>query len=113
MHEMYLAESMLNELTLSADREGITHISKIKLVNGELSGVNSEAIKFAFSLLCKADLFKEVILEIAEPRLAACCSGCKKVFEITDCSFICPYCANEKLEIISGQELYIDYYEGE
>lgn len=112
MHELYLVESMIDQITLSAAHEGITCIKKIQLVNGKLSGVSSEALYFAFGLFRRAE-FKDAILEIVEPGVTGCCKACLKNFETSDYQFSCPYCFSIKVEISGGQELYIACYEGD
>ena len=113
MHELSLIQNMITQISLSAAEQGICHINRIRLINGEFSGANTEALRFAFTLFNNIPLFKNTILEVDEPELVGRCNSCHKEFKISDHRFRCCYCSLGNIIIIKGQELYIDYYEGE
>ncbi|MCE5284587.1 MAG: hydrogenase maturation nickel metallochaperone HypA [Pelosinus sp.] len=113
MHELTLVQSMITKISESAAIQGIQHISRINLVNGKFSGANTEALLLAFSLFKDIPLFKNAALEIEEPEIIAMCNSCHKEFIVEAYLFRCAYCSQNNVKIASGQELYINYYEGE
>lgn len=113
MHELSLIQNMIIQISSSAAAQEICRINRIRLVNGEFSGANSESLRSAFALFSDIPLFKNAILEIAEPKLIGRCKSCHREFKIENYRFRCCYCSQGNIEIINGQELYIDYYEGE
>ena len=113
MHELSLIQNMIAQISSSAIERGICRINRIRLANGQFSGANTAALRSAFALVGDIPLFQYAILEIEEPELMGRCNSCHKDFKIEAYQFRCCYCSNGNIEIISGQELYIDYYEGD
>jgi hydrogenase nickel incorporation protein HypA/HybF len=113
LHELYLIQSMINQISASAAERGVYRVNRIHLVNGQLSGANTEALHFAFNLFSDTPLFQYALLEVEEPELIGRCNSCYQTFKIEEYHFICRYCSKGNIEIVSGQELYIDYYEGD
>lgn len=113
MHELSLIQSMIAQISLSAVERGICHVNRIRLVNGQFSGSNTEALHSAFALFSGIPLFQNAILEVEEPELIGHCNSCHMTFKIEAYRFRCCFCSNRNIEIISGQELYIAFYEGD
>jgi len=113
LHELYLIQSMINQISSNAEERGIYRVNRIHLINGQLSGGNTEALRFAFTLFSDTPLFQYAVLEVEEPELIGRCNSCDQTFKIEGCRFICSYCSKGNIELINGQELYIDYYEGD
>lgn len=104
---------MIDQISSNAAEQGVDRVNRIHLVNGQLSGANTEALRFAFTLFSNIPLFQYALLEVEEPGLIGRCNSCYQTFKIEEYRFICCYCSNGDIEIINGQELYIDYYEGD
>jgi hydrogenase nickel incorporation protein HypA/HybF len=107
MHELSIAHSILSiaERTLPLDSKG--YISGISLQIGELSGIELDALRFAFeaikdgSLLAKAELNIDIIAGEAE------CSECGTVFHMPGFATPCPQCQSYLAGIRQGKELKV------
>lgn len=114
MHEIALMSGILDTLQDSAAQNNITAIKRIKLIVGKFSMALPDSLEFAFEALGQGDLFGQAVLEIEEKEIQCQCPNCRTVFDIDDnYHFACPNCLSPKVEIVSGRELYIDYYEGD
>ncbi len=114
MHEITLMSSILDTLRESALQNNIKNIKQIKLVVGKFSMALPDSLLFAFEALGQDELFKGAVLDIEEKDTKCICRDCGQHFSLdNDYYFVCPNCSGHKTEIVSGRELYIDYYEGD
>lgn len=114
MHELALIESVLTMVQENAQTNNIKNINLVKLVVGRFSMAVPESLQFAFEALKDKDMFAGAVLEIKETPIICRCQACGNEFEVDDTyRFKCPQCGDSAIEIISGRELYVDYYEGE
>lgn len=115
MHELSIMEGVLNMVRESAGQNHVNRIKSIKLVIGKLSTVLPDSLQFCFDALSsQEDLFSSAVLEIEEREAVIRCPVCDKEYVVQDgFSFICPDCEGINVAIISGRELYLDYYEGD
>lgn len=114
MHELSIMESVLNMVRDSAEQSNITKVNKLKLVIGKLSMVMPDSLQFCFQVLSQDELFREAVLEIEAKDIIIGCSVCEQQFKQEDgICFNCPGCGSNAVEIVSGREMYLDYYEGD
>ncbi|MCL5040320.1 MAG: hydrogenase maturation nickel metallochaperone HypA [Firmicutes bacterium] len=113
MHELALTQNLMETLAASARQQGISRINLVHLVVGRMSGALPGALEFCFSALKRGDLLGGARLEIEEREIQAQCQACGKSFIVEDYCFLCPACSAGEVKIVSGRELYIDYYDGE
>ncbi|HAA89870.1 MAG TPA: hydrogenase maturation nickel metallochaperone HypA [Peptococcaceae bacterium] len=113
MHELSLMESITKTLRASAAENGITKITRIRLVVGKLTMALPEALQYAFEVFKSEELFQDAVLEIAEEPVRGECQKCHHRFEINDGEFSCPACGSLRVKLVGGRELYIDFYEGD
>jgi hydrogenase nickel incorporation protein HypA/HybF len=109
MHEMAIAQSVLEIATNEAEKHKAQSIRKIKLKIGEFSGVVKEALEFAFEVLKNGTLAENAELEIESVKLRVVCDSCGDAeCSINDINLFCPQC-NKVLQIISGKEMQVEY----
>ena len=66
MHELSIAEELLNIITEKARQVGIQKISRIDLRIGEFSGVLPDALVFAFEMLSRDTMSQGARVKIEE-----------------------------------------------
>jgi hydrogenase nickel incorporation protein HypA/HybF len=111
VHEMSLAQSILNmaiEAKNSADAKKIT---KVYLKVGELSGVVPQSLKFCWSLITEDTSASKSELVIESVPVLALCEACQNGFEVEQAVFICPQCNSSEVAIIQGRELTVQSIE--
>lgn len=107
MHELSIAHSILTiaEKAVPADTPGM--ISAVNLQIGELSGIEIEALEFAFQAV-KADTRLEAAeLQIEKVPGEATCQACGTVFHLPAFGDPCPTCHSYSLRITGGREMKV------
>jgi hydrogenase nickel incorporation protein HypA/HybF len=115
MHELSIAQGILGIVKEEASTHKLARISSIKLKIGLLRAVVPEALSFCFEALVKDTPLAKAKLEIEMVPIKGRCKNCGQQFKHTqriDFFFRCPSCGKE-LEIMTGEELYIEQIEGE
>ena len=105
MHEVGLMENALAIALDYAARDQAHRIHKICLRVGALSGVEPEALRFAFDIVAQDTIAEAAQLEI-EPCPTRCyCAACQTEFEPIDGGYECPTCHVWSASILQGKEL--------
>ena len=111
MHEMAIAQGIL-EITLdNAAQSDAKKVTSIKLLVGKMTGVEPEALRFCFSALAEGTIAATAELTIKIVPLVVYCQGCGRKFAIERYRFLCSVCGSANVEIISGRELRVEYLE--
>lgn len=106
MHELSIAQSLIDEASQAAAREGYSAVSKINVRVGSFCGVNVRALRFAFEVAAESTPCFGAVLLIEEIELTVECPRCNEVKELHSCFvFICPTCGSPTPKIVTGREL--------
>lgn len=111
MHEMAIAQGVLDITLDNAAQSGAKKVISIKLLVGQMTGVEPEALRFCFSALAEGTVAAEAELVIVNAPLGVSCQECGKTCEVERYRFLCSVCGSAKVEIISGRELCVEYLE--
>lgn len=113
MHEFSLMESVIRIVKDASQENGLAHITTITLVIGKLSGINLEALRFAFEALKNEEpLISGSALEIEEKEGQGQCPQCGKVSLISDYDLLCPDCG-QPMQVTGGDEFYVKSITGD
>ncbi|MFZ5643457.1 MAG: hydrogenase maturation nickel metallochaperone HypA [Bacillota bacterium] len=113
MHEFSLVSDLLETVMESAGQNGIRNVTRVKLIVGECHGALPEALSFAFKALSGDTVCSGAELEIEIKKGILLCTACGHEFSYEILQNMCPRCGSFYLDIVSGRELRIDYFEGE
>lgn len=109
MHEISVAQSVLDIAFSEMEKHASLGINKIKISIGEFSGVVKEALEFAFEVLTPDTAAAGAEIEINIVPLAAKCSRCGPVAcRLSDLNFLCPTCGGP-VNVTAGREMKVDY----
>ena len=111
MHELAVTENILSIALEKATTS--SKIIKINLIIGELSAIVDECVEFYFGLLSKDTIAAESSLSFHRPPTRLRCRNCATTFSPVDIDWSCPNCREQKVEIVSGRECYIESIEVE
>jgi hydrogenase nickel incorporation protein HypA/HybF len=111
MHEFSIAQNIIRIVKDTVAEENLPKVTKVKVKVGELSGVVPDALEFSFRIIADDNKIKKAQLEINSVPLKVKCKNCKKEFKLEFPSFVCPYCSSSDLEIITGNELFLESIE--
>lgn len=112
MHEMSIAQGILDIALDYAERNNAHEISAISILLGEMSGVETEALSFCFETLIQGTIAQGAQLRLNRVPLMGQCCSCGVKQHIEHYNFVCPICG-EPMEIISGRELQVEYIDME
>lgn len=111
MHEIGIANSILEAGEAEAARYPGSRLKRVGVRIGVLAGVDLEALEFALAVLRKGAGREQVEIELKScPRRNRCMSCCHE-FETALYSEPCPRCAEPRSEIVGGQELELSFVE--
>ena len=112
MHEMAIAEGILDIAQSHARTHEAQRIERIHLLLGELSGVETEALSLAFSSVIRGTIAENAALTWERVPLTGRCHDCGRERRIRPADYLCPDCGGG-MEFTHGREMRVDYIEME
>lgn len=107
MHELSIAQSILDIAEKAAPPDKKVVITSVGLQVGELSGVEVDALQFALSIIKKDTILDKAELQIEVVRGEALCSRCHTVFAMPSFGTCCPRCSGYSMTLLKGRELRV------
>jgi len=106
MHEVGIMSAALSQVSrIAASRKG-THVEKVVLTVGLLSGVEPDSLQFAFEALKVGSPAENAVLEIVRPSPAATCLSCNAPVTPDQWMVLrCRQCGELCANITKGREL--------
>ena len=108
MHELSIAESMVDALKAKATECQAARVKNVHLKVGEASGIVTDSLTFCFEMLASLDPLltgAQLLIDIVPHR--AWCRHCAHEFAVANFVAICPDCGEWSGQIVSGTELEI------
>ena len=113
MHEMSLAESVLEIIKDASHKQGFKRVRKVWLEIGKLSCVEQEAMRFCFDAVMKDSIADGAQLEIVETAGQGRCTQCGSETQIAALYEACPQCGSYAIEVIAGDAMRVKEMEVE
>ena len=107
MHEMAIAQNILDIAVAAAERGGAQRITRVNLVAGEMRAIVPTQLTFCFGIAAENTIASGAELSLEILPVKGRCRGCGEDFTIKDFSYICPGCGGNDVEITGGTELRI------
>jgi len=107
MHELALMEEVRRVALEAAAVHGAKWIHSVALRVGRLSGVDPEALAFAFEVVMADGVAAGATLQLEVVPVRCRCQDCGEQFEPMDVIFACPYCGSLAAEVLGGRELEV------
>jgi len=114
MHELGLAQSVIDAVAADARQRGFSHVKRVTLLIGEWSAVLPDSLETGFSILSslEGELFTGTELRIQREPARGICAACGREFPVGQDGLLCPDCGVAG-RLVNGVELQIQSYEGE
>ncbi|HTR80510.1 MAG TPA: hydrogenase maturation nickel metallochaperone HypA [Bacteroidota bacterium] len=111
MHELSIAQNILEIVAerLTADQR--EHVKSIKLRVGEQAGVVAESLQFGFHALTESTPLQASVLEIERVPFVVQCQKCGGQSTNDAGIFFCSLCNSDNVRMISGDELEVIAFE--
>ena len=113
MHELSVAQSILDNALRHAEEMGFQRILSIHLKIGRLSGIEVESLRFCFEVLSADTMARSADLAVDLLPIRGKCRQCAREFELEEVDFFCPGCHNRDIEVVSGTEMLMEKMEVE
>jgi hydrogenase nickel incorporation protein HypA/HybF len=107
MHELSIVMSIVETAEEKVKEHHAHSVEEIDLVIGDLSGVDSQALDFAWDSAVKNTVLQNARKNIIHMHGKAKCLECDCEFNIQDLFSQCPLCGEPLLQILQGRELQI------
>ncbi len=107
MHEMSLAEGVLQLVEETARRENARRVKLVVLEIGTLSSVEPDAIRFCFEAVTHGSIAQGAALEIVASQGAGWCMPCAATVPMTELYGACPQCGSYQVQPTSGTEMRV------
>lgn len=113
MHEMSIAEGIIQVLEEQAREQNYTQVKAVWLEIGPLAMIETEALSFCFEAVTRSTLAEGAALNIINMKGEAYCMQCLKNVPITQRYDSCPDCGSHHLQVVTGDEMRIKELEVE
>ena len=113
MHEMSLAESVLQIIEDTARAEGYARVKTVWLEIGQLAMVEKESMRFCFDVVTRDSIAQGARLEIIETAGQGWCMECARTVAVTARYEACPHCGSVQIEVTGGEEMRVKELEVE
>jgi len=113
MHEMSLAESIVQLVEDAVRADGCTKVKTVWLEIGQLAAVEQEALRFCFDVVTNGSLAEGARLEIIETPGQGWCMKCEGNVAVTALHEPCPVCGSYQIQVTGGSEMRVKELEVE
>ncbi len=107
MHEMSLAEGVLQLVEDTARRENASRVKLVVLEIGRMSSVEPEALKFCFEAVTKGSIAQDARLEILDLPGVGWCMQCAEAVAMQERYGACPKCGSHQVQPTGGTEMRV------
>lgn len=108
MHEMGIAQGILEAVVEAAEQEGATRINEVRLSFGDLTEVQESALEFAWEVLRQDTMAADAGLVVERLTARSRCLLCGEEYAHDRYDYSCPRCSSLAVELLQGRELRID-----
>lgn len=111
MHELSIAQAVVEQVEQAARSEGAARVTSVTLVVGQASGVQRDALEMAFPVACDGTPLEgaQLVLEWVPARVY--CRACEMEQDADFPFFVCSVCGAMDIEVVAGRELLIQSIE--
>ena len=107
MHEMSLAEGVLQLIEDAARKQEFSKVTTVWLEIGQLAGVEVEAMKFCFDAVTRGSLVEGAQLEIISLPGSGWCMPCAASIAMSEVFGTCPHCGSHQVQVTGGTEMRV------
>ncbi|MFC1856925.1 hydrogenase maturation nickel metallochaperone HypA [Thermodesulfobacteriota bacterium] len=107
MHELGIAQSIIEIAIRVAKENGSSRISVVRIQAGEFRGIIQEQLEFSFAFAAEGTMAEGAKLEVEVIPIEARCESCGEEFRVKNFHFQCLACESEKVRVLGGDELTV------
>jgi hydrogenase nickel incorporation protein HypA/HybF len=107
MHEMSIVLGIVKIAETEAIKAGVDGFAEIELEIGTLSGVQLEALNFAWQAAVSGSVLERAVKHIHTIQAKALCSDCQTTYDLHYIHDCCPQCGSFLKHVTQGKELRV------
>lgn len=111
MHELSVTESIFNIAMKYAQEAQAIRVTDLYLVIGRLSSIVDDSVQFYWDMITENTLCAGSTLHFERIPAQMLCFDCSKEFTLDGELSPCPFCGSAKVQVISGDQFYLDSIE--
>ena len=105
MHEMSLAEGLIELVEEEARKAQATRVKVVRLALGALGHVEAEAMRFCFDAVSRGTMAEGAELDIVTIPGEGWCLDCGKTVPLQERFGACPECGQYHVQMTAGDDL--------
>ena len=107
MHEMLLAESMLQIIEDAAQKQGFRRVRTVWLEIGQLACIEPGSLRFSFDVVTRGSVAEQARLEIVTVAGQGQCRKCAQNFPLAALYEACPECGSYDVRVTGGDGMRV------
>ena len=107
MHEMSIAQSLVDIIREEMKKADARRLRTVRLNIGQMTAIVPDSLSFCFEVITTETELQGARLIMDIIPLMGYCRKCGEEFEIKEYDFSCPGCGGHEIETIGGQDLSI------
>lgn len=108
MHELSVAEAMLEQALAALRAAGGGRVVRLRVSVGELSGVDPDALAFAFPVAARGTEAEGAQLEVVRCSARVECEICGAATAVEWPDVRCGHCGADRVRIVDGRQLRLE-----
>lgn len=111
MHELSIAENILEIASRSGKNAGASRVTKIYITIGRLSSIVDDSVQFYWDIIAKDTICQGSQLLFTRLPARLLCLDCEAEYTLESELTPCPNCDSAQVKILSGEEFQLDSIE--
>ncbi len=111
MHELPVTESILDIALRHAEKAQAQRITDLYLVIGQLATIVDDSIQFYWDIIARDTIAEGARLHFKRIPTQLKCQDCNLEYEPVELEFTCPECNSFHIQVVAGNEFYMDSIE--
>ena len=107
MHELSIAQSIIEIVEQHVKLEDLPLVREVKVKIGEMAGVVPDSLEFCFTAIIVDTALQNSTMSIEFVPYVVRCNGCHEDFRSAYGIVQCPKCEGSETTVLSGTELYV------
>ena len=107
MHELSLAQSLVEQVLKAAEAEHAVQVLRVVVAVGPYSGVEKNAFEFAFPFAADGTVLEGAELVMEDVPAGIECRICRATARAEPAQLVCPRCGSDHVELKGGHDFRI------
>lgn len=107
MHEMSLAEGIIQLLEDQSKAQNFSRVKQVWLEIGQLASVDADALLFSLEIVCRDTLADGAAFHLLTPPGQGWCLQCSQTVELPTLYQGCPLCGSYQMQVTGGDSMRV------